>query len=159
MVTKPTLAASLCVLAAPIALAACGGSSDKTAAPPPSSSTPSSSGPVHAEATEGLVGPSASVDNGQQTLFGGKSKMTADLDRPTKGQQNGVGGNTACATAAANPSPANLNSIATSTVCLLNAERSANGLPPLHLNQKLTKASALMAGLMVKQRFFAHDTP
>jgi uncharacterized protein YkwD len=114
---------------------------------------------VGAEATSGLVGPAASVENGRQTLIGQTSRISPNEDRPTDAQQNGVAAGVACASASSSPGNGNLAAMSAAIGCLLNAERTSKGLPPLKLNASLTKASKLMAGLMVTQRFFAHDTP
>jgi uncharacterized protein YkwD len=142
-----------------LGLAACGSSGSGTK----SSSSPvpkaAAGGAVGAEATSGLLAPAASVENGHETITGQQTPISPQEAAPTDAQRNGVAGAAACATASANPTSGNLASISASIICLLNAERSSAGLAPLALNSKLTKASAGMAALMVKQRFFAHDTP
>jgi uncharacterized protein YkwD len=114
---------------------------------------------VGAEATTGLVGPAASVENGRQSLVGKTGRISPEEDKPTDAQQHGVAGAAACASASSSPSNGNLATMSAAIGCLLNAERAGKGLPPLRVNAGLTRASKLMAGLMVKQRFFAHDTP
>ena len=152
--------ALLLIVVIAFALAACGGDNSNNASPASKATTPAAGGAVGAEGTAGLVGPATSVEDGKEAVIGEGGKMTEDLDRPTDAQKNGVAGGAACAaSAAANPSASNLTSVTAATICLLNAERSAKGLPPLHLDSKLNTASKLMAGLMVKKRFFSHDTP
>jgi len=149
----------LCAAAAALALASCGDDESKNATPA-SSTTKAPGGVVTAEGTAGLVGPATSVEeDGTQTELSAGGKMTEDLDQPTDAQKNGVAGGTACASAASNPSVNNLAGIASAITCLLNGERTTKGLPPLRVNAQLNKASQLMADLMVKKRFFAHDTP
>jgi uncharacterized protein YkwD len=159
-VTGPASKAALAVCCAGVlsALTACGAASEKAAAPqsPPE---PSGGGLVGAEATTGLIGSAASVENGRQTLVGQTARISPNEDKPTDAQQNGVAGGAACASASSSPSNANLAAMSAAIGCLLNAERTSKGLAPLKLNTSLTKASRLMAGLMVKQHFFAHDTP
>ena len=139
------------------ALAACGGGSEKAA--PPAAPKPSGGGVVAAEATIGLVGSAVSVENGRQALIGKTGRISPNEDKPTDAQQNGVAGGAACASASSSPSNGNLAAMSAAIGCLLNAERTSKGLAPLKLNASLTRASKLMAGLMVKQGFFAHDTP
>jgi uncharacterized protein YkwD len=152
--TKAALA-FCCASAA--ALTACGAASDKAAQP--AALKPSRGGVVGAEATTGLVGPATSVENGRQSVIGQTGPISPKEDRPTDAQQNGVAGAVGCASASSSPSNGNLAAMSAAIGCLLNAERTSKGLAPLHVDARLTKASKLMAGLMVKQRFFAHDTP
>jgi uncharacterized protein YkwD len=114
---------------------------------------------VAAEATIGLVGSAVSIENGRQTLIGQAGRISPNQDKPTDAQQNGVAGGAACASASSSPTSGNLAAMSAAIGCLLNAERTSKGLAPLKLNASLTKASQLMAGLMVGQGFFAHDTP
>ncbi len=44
------------------------------------------------------------------------------------------------------------------TVCLLNRVRGRHGLPPLHLNPRLSRAARLHSRDMVRRRYFAHDS-
>jgi uncharacterized protein YkwD len=138
-------------------LAACGGGGSKSATVPAPPS--GGGGTVGAEPTAGLVGPAITVENGRQTETGGRQAIPPTEAGPTDAQRNGVGGAVACTSGSASPSRANLRSIAAATICLLNAERAGAGLPPLALNPKLIRASAGMSALMVRQHFFAHDTP
>ena len=57
----------------------------------------------------------------------------------------------------ANPSPANLAALSGAILCLLNSERAAKGLPPVHANRKLRTAARGWAQRMVAGRFFAHE--
>jgi uncharacterized protein YkwD len=144
-------------------IAGCGGGSDKSDKPPKSPATPAPSaggGVVSAEPTKGLIGPAASVlDGGKPNIVGKTGPLSPKEDRPTDAQQNGVAGGAACASTSASPASSNLGAVSSAILCLLNAERASKGLPSLHSNAKLKKASQLMANLMVKQRFFSHDTP
>ena len=142
-------------------LAACGGDDETSNAPTPAPKA-NSGGTVTAEATKGLLGPAASVEAGRpQEIIGKLAPISPNADRPTDAQANGVAGGVACAATAASASPSrrNLRSISSTTICLLNAERAAKGLAPVRSNRRLARASKLMARLMIKQRFFAHDTP
>ncbi len=44
------------------------------------------------------------------------------------------------------------------TLCLINAERSAHGVRPLRLDQRLSRASLRHSRDMVAHRYFAHDS-
>jgi uncharacterized protein YkwD len=151
---------STAALASCLALAACGGDDSDNAAAPPTTASTSTGGTVGADATVGRLGPAASVDeDGRETIIGEEGPIAADADQPTDAQRNGVAGGVACASGALAPSASNLKAVASATICLLNAERANKGLAPLRLNGKLNNASKLMSNLMVRQHFFAHDTP
>lgn len=147
-----------CLLAV-LFVTACGGggSGSKTVGPP--SAKPSAGGAVKAQPTNGLLGPAEVVAPGVTHVIG----KTGPLPRRTGGlggaKGNGVGGGVACASASASPSSQNLRSMSAAIVCLLNGQRRARGMAPLHVNARLGRASRGMATLMVRQRFFAHDTP
>ena len=64
-----------------------------------------------------------------------------------------------CPGADARPAADNLPQMAQATLCLLNAERSAKGLPAVSEQAQLSKASADYSALMVKEQFFAHVSP
>ena len=64
-----------------------------------------------------------------------------------------------CAEAGVFPSAANLASARQATLCLLNAERTARGLPRLTSNAQLGKAAQGYSANMVRQQFFDHTTP
>lgn len=143
-----------------LAVAGCGGGGGGAkSAQPSTSSSAARGGVVTAEPTKGLIGPAFSLINGKLTIFNHTVPMSPKENRPTDAQQNGVAGAGSCARTAAMPARTNLRSMSSAILCLLNAERAAKGMPPLHSNGKLKKASQKMANLMVKQHFFAHDTP
>src|SRR5437764_7347570 len=62
----------------------------------------------------------------------------------------------ACGNVHADANRASIKSVDTSTVCLLNAQRRAHGLPPLHVNRKLSLASRRHARSMAAHHYFAH---
>jgi uncharacterized protein YkwD len=152
--------AALAVIVLALGLVAgCGGGGDKENAAPPAAK-PNTGGVVTAEPTKGFVGPAVDVDQtGAHAVGPRTAPLSPKEDRPTEPQTNGVAGAAACATTSATPARANLTSISAAILCLLNAERGAAGLPRLHSNSRLGRAARGMANLMVKQRFFAHDTP
>lgn len=45
------------------------------------------------------------------------------------------------------------------TLCVLNNERSKQGLAPLRLNRKLSKAASRHSRAMARRRFFSHTSP
>jgi len=143
-----------------LAAAGCGGGSDEKPARPPKASTSAlGGGIVSAEPTKGLLGPAISVINGRLRIFGRTKPLSPKEDRPTDAQQNGVAAAGRCTRTAAMPARSNLRAVSSAILCLLNAERAAKGVPPLRSNRELRKASQSMAKLMVRQHFFAHDTP
>jgi uncharacterized protein YkwD len=150
---------ALCCLAAALGLTACGGGEKKPAAPPPSGPQAGPGGTINAAPTIGRLGPAETVVPGRVKVIGRQGPISPKANVPTGAQRKGVAGGVACASAAAAPSARNLSRMASAIVCLLNGERAAKGLAPLKSNGKLANASRLMAGLMVKRRFFAHDTP
>jgi len=64
-----------------------------------------------------------------------------------------------CAQAGVIPGAADLASTKQATLCLLNAERTAHGLPRLISNTQLGKAAQGYSANMVRQRFFDHTSP
>lgn len=62
----------------------------------------------------------------------------------------------ACGNVHADANKASIKQVDTSTICLLNAERRKYGLPPLHLNRKLSLASRRHAHSMASHHYFAH---
>jgi uncharacterized protein YkwD len=65
----------------------------------------------------------------------------------------------ACAGADVRPAADNLHAVRAATLCLLNEQRAARGLAGLALNSRLTEASDAYSERMVREGFFAHDTP
>ncbi|MFL5895960.1 MAG: CAP domain-containing protein [Thermoleophilaceae bacterium] len=149
---------AICCLGAVAILASCGGGGGNNAAQPPVAPKPTSGGTVGAQPTNGLLGPSETVGPGGVQVTGRGGPLTQKNTKPPKGG-NGVAGGVACASASANPSGRNLARVSRAIVCLLNGQRAAAGLRPVHLNARLGRASRGMAKLMVSQHFFAHDTP
>jgi uncharacterized protein YkwD len=142
-----------------LALAACGGGGGGGEKTPPVSPKTGPGGTVNVEPTAGQLGPAETVSPGKTNVIGKPGKIAPNANRPTNAQQHGVAGTAACASASANPASNNLGSVSAAILCLLNGERAAKGLPRLHSNPRLVRASKLMAKLMVSKRFFAHDTP
>jgi uncharacterized protein YkwD len=148
-------------LALSLMVAGCGGSDETADKAPTPAPKANSGGTVTAEATKGLLGPASTAEENAEKVTGKLGPISPDADQPTEAQRNGVAGGVACAASAAsaNPTGRNLRSVMSSTVCLLNAERASKGLRPLRSNGRLKRASRLMANLMVRRQFFAHDTP
>jgi uncharacterized protein YkwD len=142
-----------------LAVVGCGGGGSDKPATPPTSSSSVAAGIVKAEPTKGVLGPAITVVNGKVRIFGRTRPLSPKEDRPTDAQQNGVAAAGRCTRTAAIPARSNLRAVSSAILCLLNAERAAKGVPPLRSNRKLRKASRSMATLMVRQHFFAHDTP
>jgi uncharacterized protein YkwD len=143
------------------AVVGCGGGGNNHAQTAPPAPTPKAGagGTVTVQPTIGRLGPAETVAPGRTRLIGKPGPMSPNASKPTQTQIHGVAGGPVCASASANPSGANLGLIQGVILCLLNQERQAHGLGPLRSNSRLGKASKQMAVLMVKERFFAHDTP
>ena len=62
----------------------------------------------------------------------------------------------ACGNVHADANKASIKQVDTSTVCLLNAARRRHGLPPLHVNRRLSLASRRHAHSMAAHHYFAH---
>ena len=145
-------------LTAVLLVAGCGSGGSKNESTP--SKAPSASGGVvKAEPTKGRLGPAIAIQNGAVKVIAKGGPISPKEDRPTDAQTRGVAGSGACAHTSASPSSRNLRAMSRAILCLLNAERRGAGLQGLRSNGKLKKASQRMANLMVRQRFFAHDTP
>jgi uncharacterized protein YkwD len=67
-------------------------------------------------------------------------------------------GANACASASAAPGQVGHRAMVHATLCLLNAERRAHGLRPLHLNRRLGRAARRHARDMVRRRYFSHTS-
>ena len=68
-------------------------------------------------------------------------------------------GTESCGAAKAIPDPSTLPEARQAVLCLINAERTARGLRRLRLNRRLDAASLGHSQDMVRNRYFAHDTP
>jgi uncharacterized protein YkwD len=145
------------VAAASLLLAACGGGGNKNVAPVQKQKQPGG-GVVQAQPTTGLLGPATTVTPQGAKTVGRTGPISPNENRPTDAQSHGVAGGVACQSTSLNPAPSNINSLAGSILCLLNAERAAKGLPPLHANGSLAKAARAWAGRMVAAKFFAHES-
>jgi uncharacterized protein YkwD len=66
---------------------------------------------------------------------------------------------TACPGAGARPTAANAARVRHATLCLLNRQRAAHGVAPLHEQRSLGHAARAYARLMVIRRFFDHVSP
>jgi uncharacterized protein YkwD len=64
----------------------------------------------------------------------------------------------ACESANAVPGKAAMRTMVRATLCVLNAERDRQGLRPLKLNKRLSKAARGHAGDMVRRNYFSHDS-
>lgn len=152
---RPVLALALLLAAV---VAGCGEAAKKQ---PQAPVTPSpKAGVVDAEATKGLLGPATEAEEqGVPAIIGQEGPIAPKEDQPTDAQRNGVAGGVACASTTAAPAASNMAAMNAAILCLLNAERASKGLPALRSNGQLGRAARLMANLMVKRRFFSHDTP
>jgi uncharacterized protein YkwD len=65
---------------------------------------------------------------------------------------------TSCQGAGALPKHTNFGRIQHATLCLINVQRRAHGLPPLHSNLLLRLAAMRHSREMVAQHYFAHDS-
>lgn len=142
--------------------AGCGGGGSKSASPPPPvNSAPSSGGIVGAEGTQGLVGPVERATSKSSSAADKTGKIPPGSNHHPKGHGGGpVGGEEACPGSDVTPTADNLDQVNAAILCLVNAERHDNGgLPPLSSNPQLQQAAEGMGALMVKEQFFAHDTP
>jgi uncharacterized protein YkwD len=155
-------AAPTLVLAGVIAIAGCGGGggSKSTAPPSPVNQAPSGAGGVvSADATLGLVGPSARATGKLQQFSDKLGKIPKSANHRPK-SANGVAGGEACQNTDITPADDNLDTVNAAILCLVNGERAAaNNLPPLTENKQLDTSAAGMAARMVSEHFFAHDTP
>jgi uncharacterized protein YkwD len=113
---------------------------------------------VSADATQGLVGPSARATGKVQQFSDKLGKIPANANHRPK-SANGVAGGEACQNTDITPAADNLATVNVAILCLVNGERAAASLPPLAQNSQLDKAASGMAARMVSERFFAHDTP
>jgi uncharacterized protein YkwD len=77
----------------------------------------------------------------------------AALAAPGQAMGGGGGG---CADATANPNDISLQQAKGATLCLLNNQRRAHGLRPLHDNSRLDLASQRHANDMSAHKYFAH---
>jgi uncharacterized protein YkwD len=155
-------AASALLLAGVVAVAGCGGGGgSKSAAPPsPVNQAPSGAGGVvSADATQGLLGPSARA-TGKSQQFNDKGGTIPPNANHKPKSANGVAGGEACTDTGITPTADNLATVNAAILCLVNGERAAAGnLPPLTQNSQLDTAAAGMAARMVSEHFFAHETP
>jgi uncharacterized protein YkwD len=141
-------------LASALALAACGGGSKPAAPVQPAKP---GGGIVKAQPTNGLLGPATLIGPGGTVVIGPAGPINPNATRPTPAERNGVAGVGVCASASANPIAENLARVSAAILCLLNGERAAHGLRPLHSNHRLSKAARAWALRMVRQRFFSHE--
>ncbi|MGO9319876.1 MAG: CAP domain-containing protein [Solirubrobacteraceae bacterium] len=65
----------------------------------------------------------------------------------------------ACRDAHLRPTAANLGAVDAATLCLVNKERTARGLRPLHANRELGHVAASQVGSMVRRDYFADIGP
>jgi uncharacterized protein YkwD len=145
------------VLAALLVLAGCGGGAHTASAPAPRTTSPPN-GPIHAERTKGLIGPTARATAAAQQFY--------DKARPIPLGSNhvprllfGVAGQAGCDNADIDPRTTNQEVVNTAILCLLNAERTNASLPPLTRNAQLARSAAGMCSRIVNEQFFSHETP
>lgn len=63
-----------------------------------------------------------------------------------------------CPGASAMPDEAGTQALAHTTLCLINNERTQRGIPPLHLNARLSRAAAGHSSDMVQRHYFSHTS-
>jgi uncharacterized protein YkwD len=152
------------LLAGALAVAGCGGGGSKNAAAPVAPVTPtgpSSSGPVAATGTKGLVGPAERASKGGSQSEDKGTQIAANANHVPKSHGHAVGGTADCG-GDITPDGTNTSAVNQAILCLLNAIRAdpTNGsLPPLSENAQLDQAAQGMGDLMVKEQFFSHTTP
>jgi uncharacterized protein YkwD len=115
-------------------------------------------GVVGAEGTQGLVGPADRASAKGSSAVTKTGKIPANANRKTPAQK-GVGAESACPDAGTTPTASNLSAMNAAILCLVNAERSNAGLPQLQSSSQLQQAAEGMAGRMVSEHFFSHETP
>lgn len=155
-------ATATAMLTALVAAAGCGGGSDSSKAPnaPVSAAPKSAGGLVNADATQGLVGPSERATKKSASFSDKSGSISAKANGKTGAQKHGVAAGADCANGGMTPTADNLADANAAILCLVNAERADNGgLPPLANNGQLQKAAEGMAGRMVAEQFFSHETP
>jgi uncharacterized protein YkwD len=154
-------ATATALLTAIVAVAGCGGGSDESGAPkaPVSSAPTSGGGLVTADATKGLVGPSERATSGKSSFSDKSGAISRKAAGKTGAQKHGVAAGADCANGGMTPTADNLADANAAILCLVNAERADAGLGALTNNSQLQKASEGMAGRMVAEQFFSHETP
>lgn len=159
MLRTATATALLTVL---VAAAGCGGGSggdSKAPAAPVNAAPKSAGGLVSADATQGLVGPSERATKKSSSFSDRSGKISPKANTKTGAQKHGVAAGADCANGGITPSNDNLADANAAILCLVNAERADNGLPALANNPQLQQAAEGMAGRMVAEQFFSHETP
>lgn len=146
-------------LVAVAVLGGCGGGNESSSAPDSPAGSPAKGGLVHAEATNGRLGPAQRATADSDSVIGKPGAISRRALGPTRAQRHGVAAGAACGDSSLAPAPDNLDQVAASILCLLNAERADAGLAPLTRNGQLDAASQGMSDEMVRARFFAHETP
>jgi uncharacterized protein YkwD len=158
--TRMVVAGAL--IAGAVAVAGCGGGGSKKTASPVAPVTPTgatSSGPVAATGTKGLVGPAERATQGGSQANDQKEQIAANANHlPRNPHGHVVDGSTQCG-GDMTPDGTNTAQVNAAILCLLNAIRSDNQLPALSENQQLDQAAQGMGNLMVKEQFFSHTTP
>jgi uncharacterized protein YkwD len=150
------------LLAGALAAAGCGGGGSKKTASPAAPVTPTgatSSGPVAATGTKGLVGPAERSTKGGSQSNNNSSQIAANANHVPSSHGHAVAGAADC-NGDITPDGTNTAAVNASILCLVNAMREANGnLPALAENSQLDQAAQGMGALMVKEQFFSHTTP
>jgi len=158
-VTFLRTATATALLTALVAAAGCGGSSSDSPKAPVSSAPKSSDSLVSADATSGLVGPAARATKKSSSFSDKAGAISAKANGKTGAQKHGVAAGADCANGGMTPTTENLGEANAAILCLVNAERADAGLPALANNPQLQKAAEGMAGRMVAEQFFSHETP
>lgn len=156
--------ASMAVLLALVVVAGCGGDKEKSssASTPETTATTDTSGPVTAEVTGGETGDAtrASSKTGKdETLKGGRGKISGKAKKKGKKGEVSVGAGASCPDADLAPSDSNLPQIEAAILCLVNGERQDNGKGAVTSNGQLKDASLGHSKDMVENKFFAHESP
>jgi uncharacterized protein YkwD len=153
-----SLAAGL-LLGGAVLAAGCGGGGSSTSPPAPANKAAATpGGVVSADGTLGFVGPAARSTSNSLQFSDKAGKIPASANhRPVHaGPVDGAG---SCPDTGIMPTADNLDTVDAAVLCLVNAERGAENLDPLTRNKQLDTAASGMAGRMVSEQFFSHDTP
>lgn len=110
------------------------------------------------EAAEGVVEPGGVEAPVNGVVEGGPDVDALD-DLAEPDLEGLAEGTESCGAAKVIPEAAILPEARQALLCLINAERTARGLGKLRMNRRLTLASVRHSRDMVRDGYFAHDTP
>lgn len=133
------------------AVGGCGGASHSSRAPVRTS--------AKAAGTVAATGSHRALDHPVRATPGGVTRLHNGPPKPRAEHGAGVAGEASCADSTLMPSAGEERQLGVAIVCLLNAERSAAGLPLLATNVSLAGVAGNFAGQMIAQKFFAHTAP